>query len=85
MKPMVAGSSVAQNSSSSTSGMNTRRGPVTRRCPARSFRSVNFVRAMLGRRTPTPLACGVFVAVSWVWLVFVEVFMAMIFNPAMAP
>jgi len=46
---------------------------------------VNFVRAMLGRRTPTPLACGVFVAVSWVWLVFVEVFMAMIFNPAMAP
>jgi hypothetical protein len=40
--------------------------------------------AMVRRRNPIPLAPVVLVVVSWVWLVFVEVFMALILHPATA-
>jgi hypothetical protein len=39
---------------------------------------------MLRRRNPIPVARAVLVVVSWVWLVLVEVFMALIVYPAMA-
>jgi hypothetical protein len=40
--------------------------------------------AMLRRRNPIPVARAVLVVVSWVGLVFAEVFMALIVHPAMA-
>ena len=40
--------------------------------------------AMQRRRNPIPVARAVLVVVSWVWLVFVEVFMALIVHPATA-
>jgi hypothetical protein len=40
--------------------------------------------AMLRHRKPIPLARAVFVVVSWVWLVFVDVFMALIVPAPMA-
>ena len=39
---------------------------------------------MQRRRNPLAVARAVRVVVSWVWLVFAEVFMALIVHPAMA-
>ena len=46
---------------------------VANRAPARQW-----------RRNPMAVARAVLVVVSWVWLVFVEVFMALIVHPAAA-
>jgi hypothetical protein len=39
---------------------------------------------MQRRRIPIPVGRAVLIVVSWVWLVFAEVFMALIVHPAMA-
>jgi hypothetical protein len=37
------------------------------------------------RRNPVAVVSAVLVVVSWIWLVVVEVFMALIVDPATAP
>ena len=40
--------------------------------------------AMLRRSSPIPVVRAVLVVMSWFWLVFAEVFMALIVHPPMA-